>query len=41
MLLNEKNKNYLNFNNLEIILENSIREIEKDTNSFLNEIYLN
>ena len=34
------NKNYLNFNNLEIILENSIREIEKDTNSFLNEIYL-
>ena len=34
------NKNYLNFNNFEKILENSIREIEKNTSSFLNEIYL-
>jgi len=34
------NKNHLNFSNLEKILQNSIREIEKATNSFLNEIYL-
>jgi hypothetical protein len=34
------NKNHLNFNNLEKILQNSIQEIEKVTNSFLNEIYL-
>ena len=34
------NKNHLNFNNLEKILQNSIREIEKATNSFLKEIYL-